>query len=245
VKRERDNSLNTGRPLDAIARAGEERFRKMIKVLIADDHKMFRQGLRMLFEMEPDIKIVGEARDGLEVQELATQLDPDVILMDINMPGADGVEATRQILTRQPNLAIIILTMFREDEHVFQAIRAGARGYVLKDADSVEVTRAIRTVASGSSVLDPAMTAKVFNQFKLLAEMSEKSNREGLTDRELEILSLIAQGASNREIGEKLFLSEKTIKNYVTSIFQKLQTNDRTQAAVYALQHGLITKGNS
>jgi DNA-binding NarL/FixJ family response regulator len=132
--------------------------------------------------------------------------------------------------------------MFREDEHVFQAIRAGAKGYVLKDADSLEVVKAIRTVAAGASVLDPEMTTKVFNQFKLLSEASEKQNREGLTDRELEILRLIAEGASNREIGDKLFLSEKTIKNYVTSIFQKLQMNDRTQAAVYALQHGLIAR---
>src|SRR5436189_2588239 len=216
----------------------------MIKVLIADDHKMFRQGLRMLFEMEPDIKIVGEARDGLEVQEMARTLEPDVILMDINMPGADGVEATRQILKLQPDLSIIILTMFREDEHVFQAIRAGAKGYVLKDADSVEVVRALRTVASGASVLDPAMTAKVFSQFRLMAEQGERGNREGLTDRELEILTLIAQGDSNRQIGEKLHLSEKTIKNYVTSIFQKLQMNDRTQAAVYAVQHGLISRGD-
>jgi NarL family two-component system response regulator LiaR len=214
----------------------------MIKVLIADDHKMFRQGLRMLFEMEPDIKIVGEARDGLEVQEMAETIGADVILMDINMPGADGVEATRQILTKQPNAAIIILTMFREDEHVFQAIKAGARGYVLKDADSLDVTRAIRAVAAGESVLDTAMTLKVFNQFKVMSEMTEKNNPEGLTERELEILALIADGASNREIGDRLFLSEKTIKNYITSIFQKLQTNDRTQAAVYALQRGLISR---
>src|SRR5437867_10791959 len=163
----------------------------MIKVLIADDHKMFRQGLRMLFEMEPDIKIVGEARDGLEVQEMADALEPDIILMDINMPGADGVEATRQILTKHPDYSIVILTMFREDEHVFQAIRAGAKGYVLKDADSVEVVRALRTVAGGSSVLDPQMTGKVFDRFKLMAETSEKSNHEGLTARELEILTLI------------------------------------------------------
>jgi len=214
----------------------------MITVLIADDHKMFRQGLRMLFEMEPDIKIVGEARDGLEVQEMARSYEPDIILMDINMPGADGVEATRQILKEKPEISVIVLTMFREDEHVFQAIRAGAKGYVLKDADSMEVVRAIRTVASGASVLDPEMTTKVFNQFKLLSEASEKHNREGLTDRELEILTLIAEGASNREIGDRLYLSEKTIKNYVTSIFQKLQMNDRTQAAVYALQHGLISR---
>jgi DNA-binding NarL/FixJ family response regulator len=214
----------------------------MIKVMIADDHKMFRQGLRMLFEMEPDIKIVGEARDGLEVQELAETIGADVILMDINMPGADGVEATRQILKKQPDAAIIILTMFREDEHVFQAIKAGARGYVLKDADSLDVTRAIRAVAAGESVLDTAMTLKVFNQFKMMSEMTEKNNPEGLTERELEILALIADGASNREIGDRLFLSEKTIKNYITSIFQKLQTNDRTQAAVYALQRGLISR---
>lgn len=214
----------------------------MIKVMIADDHKMFRQGLRMLFEMEPDIKIVGEARDGLEVQELAETVGADVILMDINMPGADGVEATRQILKKQPDAAIIILTMFREDEHVFQAIKAGARGYVLKDADSLDVTRAIRSVAAGESVLDTAMTLKVFNQFKMMSEMTEKNNPEGLTERELEILALIADGASNREIGDRLFLSEKTIKNYITSIFQKLQTNDRTQAAVYALQRGLISR---
>jgi DNA-binding NarL/FixJ family response regulator len=214
----------------------------MIKVLIADDHKMFRQGLRMLFEMEPDIKIVGEARDGLEVQELAETVGADVILMDINMPGADGVEATRQILKKQPNAAIIILTMFREDEHVFQAIKAGARGYILKDADSLDVTRAIRAVSAGESVLDTAMTLKVFNQFKMMSEMTEKNNPEGLTERELEILALIADGASNREIGDRLFLSEKTIKNYITSIFQKLQTNDRTQAAVYALQRGLISR---
>jgi DNA-binding NarL/FixJ family response regulator len=214
----------------------------MIKVLIADDHKMFRQGLRMLFEMESDIKVVGEARDGLEVQELAVALEPDIILMDINMPGTDGVEATRRILKTRPEQAVIILTMFREDEHVYQAINAGARGYVLKDADSVDVLRAIRNVADGGSVLDSAMTNKVFQQFKQMSEKSEKHNPEGLTNRELEILALIANGDSNRVIGEKLFLSEKTIKNYITSIFQKLQTSDRTHAAVYAIQHGLISQ---
>jgi DNA-binding NarL/FixJ family response regulator len=214
----------------------------MIKVLIADDHKMFRQGLRMLFEMEPDIKVVGEARDGVDVQQLACDLDPDIILMDINMPIVDGVEATRQILKQRPEQAVIILTMFRENEHVFQAINAGARGYVLKDADSTDVTRALRNVAAGGSVLDTTMTSMVFQQFKQLSQQAEKQNPEGLTDRELEILALIANGASNREIGENLFLSEKTIKNYITSIFQKLHTNDRTHAAVYAIQRGLIAR---
>jgi two-component system NarL family response regulator len=196
----------------------------------------------MLFEMEPDIKVVGEARDGLEAQELADALEPDIVLMDINMPGADGVEATRQVLKKHPNQAVIILTMFREDEHVYQAINAGARGYILKDADSVDVLKAIRTVVAGGSVLDSAMTSKVFQQFKQMSQKSDKHNPEGLTARELEILALIALGDSNRAIGEKLFLSEKTIKNYITSIFQKLQTNDRTHAAVYAIQRGLISQ---
>jgi DNA-binding NarL/FixJ family response regulator len=217
----------------------------MIKVLIADDHRMFRQGLRMLFEMESDIKVVGEASDGIEVQQQAEELAPDVILMDINMPGIDGVEATRRILSQHPEQAIIVLTMFREDEHVFKAINSGARGYVLKDADSLDVTRAIRSVAAGGSVLDATMTSKVFQQFKQLSQQAKKHNPEGLTDRELEILSLIASGSSNRKIGEKLSLSEKTIKNNITSIFHKLQTNDRTRAAVYAIRRGLISQPTS
>jgi DNA-binding NarL/FixJ family response regulator len=213
----------------------------VIKVLIADDHKMFRQGLRMMLEMEADIKVVGEASNGVEVLEMATELDPDVVLMDINMPpGIDGIEATRRLLERRPGSAIIVLTMFREDEHIFGAIMAGARGYVLKDADTLEITRAIRTVAEGGSILDASMTARLFQQFRTMTEHADRRNPEGLTERELEILTLIAGGASNRQIGERLFLSEKTIKNYITSIFQKLQTTDRTQAAVYAIQHGLI-----
>jgi DNA-binding NarL/FixJ family response regulator len=210
----------------------------VIKVLIADDHKMFRQGLRMLLEMEPDIKVVGEASNGHEVQDLAEQLQPDVVLMDINMPPSiNGIEATRQLLSRCPEMAIIVLTMFREDEHIFGAIMAGARGYVLKDADTLEVTRAIRTVADGGSIVDAAMTAKLFHRFRA---MQDDTSKPRLSEREVEILTLIASGASNREIGDRLYLSEKTIKNHITSIFQKLQTTDRTQAAVYAIQHGLI-----
>jgi DNA-binding NarL/FixJ family response regulator len=210
----------------------------VIKVLIADDHKMFRQGLRMLLEMEPDIKVVGEASNGHEVQDLAEQLQPDVVLMDINMPPSiNGIEATRQLLSRCPEMAIIVLTMFREDEHIFGAIMAGARGYVLKDADTLEVTRAIRTVADGGSIVDAAMTAKLFHRFRT---MQDDTSKPRLSEREVEILTLIASGASNREIGDRLYLSEKTIKNHITSIFQKLQTTDRTQAAVYAIQHGLI-----
>lgn len=217
----------------------------MIKIVIADDHKMFRQGLRMLFEGEMDIKVVGEARNGLEVQDMVQALDPDVILMDINMPEADGLQATKRILEKRPDSAIVILTMYREDEHVFEAIKLGARGYILKDADSEDVMRAIRTVAIGGSVIDGALARRLFQEFKSVSQKTEKENEEGLTPRELEILTLIATGASNREIGDKLFLAEKTIKNYITSIFQKLQTNDRTKAAVYAIQRGLISHETS
>lgn len=213
----------------------------MIKILIADDHRMFRQGLRMLIETQRDLKVVGEAKDGVEVQELADRLDPDLILMDLNMPGASGVEAMSRILSRRPQAAIIALTMFEESEHVVAAIKAGARGYLLKDTDGQEVMQAIRSVAAGGSVLGTAMTGRVFNEVRVMSQALEKSNAEGLTDRELEILTHIAAGDSNREIGEKLFLSEKTIKNYITSIFQKLRTGDRTQAAVYALRNGLIS----
>ncbi len=214
----------------------------MIRVLVADDHRMFRQGLRLLIEAETDITMVGEAKDGLEVQELAEQLEPDVILMDINMPGADGLEAMRQVLAGHPDVAIISLTMSGESAHVVEAIRSGARGYLLKDADSGEVMQAIRSVAAGRSVLDTAMTEKVFGEVRVLSQVASRANAAGLTERELEVLSHIAAGESNREIGEKLYLSEKTIKNYVTAIFQKLHTGDRTSAAVYALQHGLISK---
>lgn len=216
----------------------------MIKVLIADDHKMFRQGMRMLLEMEPDIKIVGEACDGLETIELASSLKPDVILMDVNMPGVDGVEATEIIVKESPEAAIIILTMFRDDQHVFAAIQAGARGYILKDTDSQEVARALRLMAAGGSVLEPALASNMFNQFKLMADKS-RNNREGLTERELQILTLIAAGDSNREIGRKLFLSEKTIKNCVSPILEKLQLGSRTQAAVYAVENRLIPKAES
>lgn len=212
----------------------------MIKLLIADDHKMFRQGLRMLFEAESDIAVIGEARDGVEAEYLARTLSPDVILMDINMPGLDGLHALKDIIAQRPDAAVVILTMFHEDEHVFEAIRSGARGYIIKDADSADVVRAIRTVADGGSVIDPAMTRRLFEEFKVVSHKTGTENAEGLTARELDILTLIATGASNREIGEKLFLAEKTIKNYVTSIFQKLQINDRTKAAIYAIQHGLV-----
>jgi DNA-binding NarL/FixJ family response regulator len=211
-----------------------------IRLLIVDDHRMFVQGLRLLIEMEPDIRVVGEVHTGEEAPDAVLRLHPDVVLMDINMPGLNGVDATRQILEQRPETGIIILTMNRDDAQVFQAIKSGARGYILKDAEMIEVVRAVRTVARGESAITPAMTTRVLTEFKRLWEQPNAAQRAGLTEREVTILRLIARGLSNKEIGANLSLSEKTIKNYITVILQKLQLNDRTQAAVYAVQNGLM-----
>ena len=212
-----------------------------IRVLVADDHSLFRQGLRQLLEMEPDIEVVGEARDGLDVQVKTRECSPDIILMDINMPVTDGVVATKRILSENPNIGIIILTMYRQDQHVFEAIRAGARGYLLKDALAEDVVKAIRTVKQGESLIDPEMATKLLKEFRRLADRVEpEAGLSDLTPREIEILRLVAAGLSNKEIGARLFLAEKTVKNYLTLIFQKLQIADRVQAAVFAIQQGLI-----
>jgi DNA-binding NarL/FixJ family response regulator len=216
-----------------------------IRLLIVDDHRMFVQGLRLLIEMEPDLQVVGEVHSGEAAIEAVLQVQPDVVLMDINMPGLNGVEATRQILEQRPDTGIIILTMNRDDAQVFQAIKSGARGYILKDAETIEVVRAVRTVARGESAITPAMTTRVLTEFKRLWEQPNPAQRSGLTEREVSILRLIAQGLSNKEIGASLSLSEKTIKNYITVILQKLQLNDRTQAAVYAVQNGLVEQGDA
>lgn len=212
-----------------------------IRVLVADDHSLFRQGLRQLLEMEPDIEVVGEAKDGLDVQVKTRECSPDIILMDINMPVTDGVVATKRILSENPNVGIIILTMYRQDQHVFEAIRAGARGYLLKDALAEDVVKAIRTVKHGESLIDPEMATKLLKEFRRLADRVEpEAGLSDLTPREIEILRLVAAGLSNKEIGARLFLAEKTVKNYLTLIFQKLQIADRVQAAVFAIQQGLI-----
>jgi DNA-binding NarL/FixJ family response regulator len=216
-----------------------------IRLLIVDDHRMFVQGLRLLIEMEPDIKVVGEVHTGEESLDAVLRLQPDVVLMDVNMPGLNGVDATRQILEKRPDTGIIMLTMNRDDAQVFQAIKSGARGYILKDAETIEVVRAVRTVARGESAITPAMTTRVLTEFKRLWEQPNAAQRSGLTEREVSILRLIARGLSNKEIGANLSLSEKTIKNYITVILQKLQLNDRTQAAVYAVQHGLVDQSEA
>lgn len=219
---------------------------KKLRVLIADDHTLFREGMRQLLEMERDIEIIGEACDGIEVLTRARELQPDVILMDINMPVVNGVAAISQILVEKPEIGIIVLTMFREDQYVFDAMRAGARGYLLKDAKPADLVFAIRMVARGASLIDPRMTTTVLKEFRRLASQVEPDQGVGgLTPKELEILKLLAMGLSNKEIGRRLCLAEKTVKNYLSTIFQKLQINDRVQAAIYALRHGLLAEQES
>jgi NarL family two-component system response regulator LiaR len=213
-----------------------------IRVLIADDHTMVRQGLSQICDEEPDIQVVGQAADGQEACRLAVLVRPDVVIMDINMPVLDGVQATRKITDSNPDMGVIILTMYRQDQYVFEAIKVGARAYLLKDADSDELLRAVRAVAAGEALLDPAIALKMIEEFRRL--QSDPVGADGitlLTERELDILRLVAQGLDNNAIGDRLALSEKTIRNRLTVVFEKLQVNNRTQAALYALRRGLAS----
>lgn len=216
---------------------------KIVKVLLADDHSLFREGVRSLLEDQDDIEIVGEAEDGLEAIRMASKVKPTVILMDINMPVMDGVEATRAILRNNARIGIIILTMYPQDEHVFEALRAGAKAYLLKDTRSKVLLEVIRKVHDGHAVIDPEMTTRLLSEFRRLTEPEEEpESAPSLTDQERRILTLVANGASNRDIAEDLDLSERTIKNYLSVIFQKLQVNNRTEAAIRAMRDGLVDK---
>ncbi len=213
----------------------------MIRVALADDHTLFRQGLRQLLELEPDMEVVGEAVNGVEAIELARRTRPDVFLVDINMPIVDGVSATREIMREDPSIGVVVLTMYPEDGYVIRAITAGARGYLLKDADSARVVDAVRTVAAGHSQLDPGMTTKLLQEFRRIAQQPGQDNTMGgLTPREIDLLRLIASGRSNKEIAHELNLAESTVKNKLSVLFQKLDAKDRTQAAIYAMSHGLL-----
>jgi DNA-binding NarL/FixJ family response regulator len=207
---------------------------------MVDDHRLFLEGLRGLLEMEPDLRIVGTAANGYEALAAVERLQPDVVLMDINMPGLNGVDATRQIIQRYPATGIIILTMYREEEQVFQAIKSGARGYILKDVETAEVVVAIRAVARGESRIEPVLATRLLQEFQRVWQETGTDPRSRLSEREVAILRLIAGGLSNKAIAADLGFAEKTIKNYITVIFQKLHLSDRTQAAVYAVQHGLV-----
>jgi NarL family two-component system response regulator LiaR len=211
-----------------------------IRILLTDDHAIVRKGVRALLTTEQDIQIVGEACDGLEAVAQAEALKPDVILMDLVMPGLDGIEATRQIMTKLPGTRILVLTSFAADEKVFPAIKAGALGYLLKDSGPEELVTAIRQVYRGEPSLEPSIARKVL--FELAQSPKQQPlTRDPLTERELEILRLIAQGCSNKEIAMKLTVSELTVRTHVSNVLGKLHLASRTQAALYSLQKGICS----
>ena len=213
-----------------------------IRVLLADDHTLFRKGIRTLLEQMPDIDVVGEAASGQEVVTQARELVPDVILMDIKMPVISGIEATQTILQENPHIGVILVTMFDDPQSVFSGMRAGARGYVLKEADPEELRRGIEAAYRGEIILCPIIARKVLDHFASDPQRQRPGlPYEALTQREAQVLQLAAEGLSNKEIAGKLVISEKTVKNHIANIFSKLQVNDRTQAILYALRKGLVT----
>ena len=213
-----------------------------IRVLIADDQAMVRAGFRMLLSGEQDIEVVAEARDGLEAVAKAARFDPTVILMDIRMPELDGLEAARRIIAADAAARILILTTFGLDEYVYEALRAGASGFVLKDDPPEQLIAAVHTVAAGDALLSPAITKRVIKQFARIPRPMPPKELGELTAREQDIFRLIADGLSNAEIGQQLYISETTVKTHVTHILQKLGLRDRVQAVVLAYQTGLFEK---
>ena len=211
-----------------------------IRVVLADDHQLFRQGLKALLDLERGMTVVGEASDGLEVQRIAVDQNAEVVLMDINMPIVDGLSATRELIRARPDTGVIILSMHHEEGHVFQALRAGARGYLLKTSRVSEVAGAIRAVASGLSLLDPSVTSSVVSEFKRMSSKQTPEDGLGqLTETEVRILQHVAAGMSNKEIASRLSLAESTVKNRLSVLFEKIGVLDRTQAAIYAITHGI------
>lgn len=215
-----------------------------LQVLIADDHPIFRDGLRALLATDPSVQLIGEAADGTDVQRMVEELQPDIVLMDLHMPGVDGVAATREIVQRSPHVAIIVLTMFDDDDSVFAAMRAGARGYLLKGTNQADLVRAIHLVASGGAMFGPAVAQRVMEFFARPRHAAAPPAFPQLTDREHEILDLIAQGQPNPGIATRLGISEKTVRNHVSNIFTKLAVADRASAVVRARQAGLGTAGD-
>ena len=211
-------------------------------ILIADDEPAFRSGLRALLKSADELALVGDAETGSEAIRLAAELQPDIILMDINMPGVNGIEATRRILNTSPHIGILILTMFEDDDSVFAAMRAGARGYLLKGTLKAEILRAIQTVGGGGVVFGAAIAQRMMRYFAGVKPIESSDLFPELTEREREILTLIAEGLSNNEIAQRLVLSGKTIRNHITNIFSKLQVADRAQAIVRAREAGLGKK---
>jgi DNA-binding NarL/FixJ family response regulator len=211
-----------------------------VRVLVADDQSMVRAGFRMLLANEPDIEVVAEASNGLEAIERTARFRPTVVLMDIRMPELDGLEATRRILAADHTARILILTTFDLDEYVYEALRAGASGFVLKDDPPEQLIAAIRIIAAGDALLSPAITKRVIKQFTRISRPAPSKAFDDLTERELDVFRMIARGLSNREIGRELYISETTVKTHITHILQKLNLRDRVQAVVLAHDTGLF-----
>lgn len=212
-----------------------------IRVLLVDDHTLFREGVASLLERTGDVVLAGEASTGEQAVEMACELLPDIVLMDIRMPGMGGIEATRVVTSQNPHIGVIVLTMFEDDESVFSALKAGARGYVLKDADHGTLLRAIRSVSRGEALLGPSIARRVLDQFNHPSSLPEPAVFTELTPREMEVLTLITRGLRNREIADQLFISEKTVGTHISNIFSKLQVTDRTQAILRAFRSGLVS----
>jgi DNA-binding NarL/FixJ family response regulator len=216
-----------------------------ISVLLVDDQSLMREGLRTLLELHSDLRVIGEAADGLEAESIVARHHPDVVLMDLRMPRRDGITATRSILARWRDVQVLVLTTFDDDELVVQALEAGAAGYLLKDVGSDALAEAVRTVARGESPLEPSVARKVLQHLRTRQREHEALpppaiSNEALTSRELEVLRLLGTGASNREIAEQLFITEGTVRNYISTILSKLGARDRTQAALVAVRMGLV-----
>ena len=210
-----------------------------LRILIADDHPVFRYGMRALLGIVPDVEVVGEATTGDEVVQVAVTLQPDMVLMDVHMPGLNGIAATREIMRVLPQTRVLVVTMFEDDMSVFAAMRAGARGYVLKDAEQGDIVRAIQAVGHGEAIFSPAIASRVIAFFAAPYAVAPKELFPTLNDREREILALMAKGATNNDIAQQLIVTQKTVSNYVSSILNKLHVADRVQAVIRAREAGL------
>jgi DNA-binding NarL/FixJ family response regulator len=213
---------------------------EMLRVVIADDHDLFREGLRQLLEGVEDVTVVGEASNGRQAVMLVAEHKPDVVLMDISMPEMDGIQATEMIVARHPETQVVVLTMYADDEYAIHAIRAGAKGYLLKHARSDEVVRAIRLAAAGGSAIDPSLGAVLMREFQRLLNRAPGDSRQQLTPREQQFLELLVKGRNNRQIASEMDLAESTVKNNLSALFQKIGVRDRTQAVLYAISNGLV-----
>lgn len=211
-----------------------------INILIADDHTMVRQGLKQILELEKDITVVALASNGNEAVKMARDYKPDIILMDINMPGINGLQAIKEIKQEKIPCRVIVLTIHEDREYLFKTLQMGAEGYVLKDAEPAVLIEAIRSVYKGQSYIQPNMTRELVKEFnRVTLHEKDKNEDNNLTSREVQVLELIAEGMINKEIARQLYISEKTVKNHVSNIFKKLEVSDRTQAAIYAFKHNI------